>query len=332
MQSLARSAAAPLGDLMTLRVLVTGASGFIGNALVPALVKTGHQVRAASRQRANFLPGPVEWVQLPDLREAVDWSSLLANVDVVVHLAGVAHRSDVHGGAIDSVNRAAVAGLAAACQRHGGQAADLHVVSRSACRDRLEGCRVRMSPPDPVTAYDRAKFAAECAVTDSGAPYTILRPVVVYGVGAKANFALAVQLARSSLPLPFGSLKARRSLLAIENLILAVVVCLDSAATLNKTFLVADPEAISVSAMFAQLRRGLGRRPCLVPIPPIFFERLLRIIGRSDIWNRIGQDFVVDSTKLQKAGFRPIVSTESGLRAVGASHRANRPAAGSTAR
>ncbi len=315
---------------MTLRVLVTGASGFIGNALVPALVKTGYQVRAASRQRANSLPGQVEWVQLPDLREAVDWSSLLANVDVVVHLAGVAHRSGVHGGAIDSINRAAVADLATACQRHRVKrlifmsSAGVH--AGTASKAVVSECHT----PDPVTAYDRAKVAAECAVTDSGAPYTILRPVVVYGVGAKANFALAVQLARSSLPLPFGLLKARRSLLAIENLILAVVVCVDSDATLNKTFLVADPEAISVSAIFAHLRRGLGRRPCLVPIPPILLERLLRIIGRSDIWNRVGQDFVVDSTKLQKAGFRPIVSTESGLRAVGASHRANRAAAGST--
>ncbi|MGM5050292.1 NAD-dependent epimerase/dehydratase family protein [Tardiphaga sp. 604_B6_N1_1] len=314
---------------MTLRVLVTGASGFIGEALVPALAKAGHLVRAASRRRANSLPERVEWVQLPDLQDAVDWSSLLANVDVVVHLAGIAHRNDVDGAAIDSINRAAVAGLAAACHRHVVKrlifVSSAGVHAGSASKSGVSECQA----PNPATAYDRAKLAAECAVRESGAPYTILRPVVVYGAGARANFALAVRLARSPLPLPFGSFEARRSLLAIENLISAIIVCLDSHATLNETFLVADPEAISVFAIFAQLRRGLGRRPCLVSIPAALFEHLFRIIGRSDIWSRIGQEFHVDSTKLQKAGWRPLISTEIGLRAVGASQRVGGPVAGS---
>ncbi|MGM4921482.1 NAD-dependent epimerase/dehydratase family protein [Tardiphaga sp. 804_B3_N1_9] len=311
---------------MALRVLVTGASGFIGEALVTALVASGHRVRAASRQRANFPSGRVEWVQLPDLRGAVEWSSLLANVDVVVHLAGIAHRNGVHGDAIDRVNRGAVAALAAACQRHDVRrlifmsSAGVHAGSTS------KAAVIESHAPDPVTAYDRAKIAAERAVEDSGAPYTILRPVVVYGAAAKANFALAVRLARLSLPLPFGALEIRRSLLAIDNLIAAVIFCLDGEATLNQTFLVADPEAITVSAMFLELRRGLGRQPCLVPVPPAFFERLLRIVGRPDIWGRIGQEFVVDSTKLQNAGFRPLVLTEEGLRAVGAFYRTRRRA------
>ena len=305
---------------MTLRILVTGASGFVGSALVPALVRGGHRVRAASRKQSNCWPAEAEWVQLWDLSSPADWSPLLIDVDVVIHLAGMAHRTDFDTDKIDRVNRAAIAGLVVACEQH--TIKRLILMSSAGVQSGLapRAAVSELDPPAPVTAYDRAKLAAEGIVLAGRVPYTILRPVVVYGRGAKANVAQLIRLARLPVPLPFGSLKSRRSLLAIENLISAIAKCLDDEQTLNETFLVADPEPISISSMFAQIRCGLGRRPLLLPIPPVLVREALQIVGRSDLWSRLGQDFVVDASKLQKAGWCPLVSTEDGLRMIGASY------------
>src|SRR5947207_1450864 len=254
---------------MPFRILVTGSSGFVGSAVSVALIRAGHVVRKASRQSDNTPdPAPMEWVQLPDLQGEIDWDPIVAGVDVVVHLAAIAHRSDVDSEDYARANRLATASLARACQRHNikrlifmssigaqaGSAAD-HVVTEA-------------DEPSPVTAYDRAKLAAEDEIRNSGVPFTILRPVIVYGPGAKANIALMIRIAALPVPLPFGAFHNRRSLVSIDNLAQAVVFCVDSSTTENQTFIVADREPITFAEMLAALRQAQGRSPGLVPIPP----------------------------------------------------------------
>ena len=141
-----------------------------------------------------------------------------------MHLAAIAHRSHVDSGDYAKANRVATGNLARACRRHGikrlifmssigaqaGSAAD-HVVTEK-------------DEPGPITAYDRAKLAAEEEVRRSGAPFTILRPVIIYGPGAKANIALIQRIAALPLPLPFGAFRNQRSLLSIDNLVQAIIV------------------------------------------------------------------------------------------------------------
>jgi nucleoside-diphosphate-sugar epimerase len=302
---------------MSFRILVTGSSGFIGRAVSSALAAAGHSVRAASRQ-PNRTPGQarIEWMELPDLQQEVDWSPLVAGMDVVVHLAAIAHRSEADAGDYVAVNQVATAALAACCRSHAvkrlifmssigvqtGSTAD-HVVTE-------------LDEPRPVTGYDRAKLAAEQEVRRSGAPFTILRPVIVYGPGAKANIALLMRIAALPLPLPFGAFRNRRSLLAIENLVQAVERCLASPQTLNQTFIVSDPKPITFADMFMALREGVGRSPWLVPIPPFAVKALLTVIGRPELWDRIGRDLVASPARLQAAGWSPQTETEAGLRAM----------------
>jgi nucleoside-diphosphate-sugar epimerase len=305
------------GRKMSLRILVTGSSGFIGRAVISALAAAGHSVRAAARQ-PNQAPGAagIEWMELPDLATAVDWSPLVAGMDVVVHLAAIAHRSGPDAGEYVRVNQMATADLAQCCHSHAvkrlifmssigvqtGSAAD-HVVTES-------------DEPHPVTGYDRAKLAAEEDIRRSGVPFTILRPVIVYGPGAKANIALLMRIAALPLPLPFGAFRNRRSLVAIENLVQAVMFCLASPQTLNQTFIVSDPEPIALADMFAALREGAGRSPWLVPVPPSAVRAVVTAMGRGELWDRIGRDLVASPAKLQAAGWSPQTGTKAGLRAM----------------
>jgi nucleoside-diphosphate-sugar epimerase len=302
---------------MSLRILVTGSSGFIGSAVSIALATAGHRVRAASRKpnaiadRGNF-----EWMRLPNLEDHVDWDSLASGMDVVVHLAAITHRSYADDLAYARANHIATVNLVQACHRQGikrlvfmssigaqtGSASD-HVVTE-------------IDKPRPITAYDRAKLAAENEIRLAGVPFTILRPVIVYGPGAKGNVALMVRIAALPLPLPFGALKNRRSLLSIDNLVEAILLCLDDPATLNQTFIVCDREPIAVSEMFATLREAAGRSPRLVSIPPNVVKAMLVASGRHPLWDRIGRELVASSAKLQKVGWSSKVETAAGLRAM----------------
>lgn len=212
---------------MPFRVLVTGSSGFVGSVLTSALAEGGYRVRAASRTspRTEALPG-VEWMQLADLENQVDWGPILEGMDAVVHLAAVAHRSRVDSAQYARANRLATASLAQACLDHRIK----HMIFMSSIGAQTGSAAdhlvTELDPTHPVTAYDQTKLAAEEEIRKSGVPFMILRPVIVYGPGAKANIALMMRIARLPLPLPFGAFTNQRSLLSIDNLVQAVIFCL----------------------------------------------------------------------------------------------------------
>lgn len=191
---------------MLLRILVTGSSGFIGSAVVSALAAAGHSVRAASRRpgkAANL--ANVEWVELPDLEGEVNWGPLVAGMDIVVHLAAIAHRSHADSPDYAKANRVATANLVQVCRSHMIKRLIFMSSIGAQAGSAADGVVTEMDEPRPVTGYDRAKLAAEEEIRISGVPFTILRPVIVYGPGAKANIALIMRIAALPVPLPFGA-------------------------------------------------------------------------------------------------------------------------------
>jgi UDP-glucose 4-epimerase len=297
------------------RILVTGASGFIGRALVTHLAAQSYEVRAAARRLDGIPSGKnIEYRALPDMFGSVDWKPLIRGLDAVVHLAGVAHRDGVDEGAYDRVIYEATSQLAVECAAAGapliytssigaqtGSAAD-HVLTE-------------YDAPKPVSAYDKAKLKAEGAVRASGCAYTILRPVLVYGPGVKGNMGRLMRLANSPWPLPFGALRNRRSLLNIGNLVEAISFCLSTDLTRNETFVVADAEPISFAEMLAVMRQAVGRAPGLYVVPAEFLQVFSRI-GGSHLWDRIGRELVVDPGKLLAVGWRPPLDVRAGLKAM----------------
>jgi len=117
------------------------------------------------------------------------------------------------------------------------------------------------------------------------------------------------------LPLPFGALKQPRSLLAVDNLASAIRFVLETPATQGETYIVADPQPVTLPDMIAAMRQARGRSPNLVPVPPQWIAGALRVLGRSDLWERLGGALVADAGKLRAAGWKPVTDTRSGLAA-----------------
>jgi UDP-glucose 4-epimerase len=300
-----------------MRILVTGASGFIGRALVTELAQAGRSVRAAMRQPADVFPRSVEVVAVSDLTRPVEWRALLKNVDTVVHLAGIAHTGpETPDDAYDRINRLATAELADAAHAVGIR----HLVFISSIRAQSgpssEGVLREADEPRPTDAYGRSKLAAEEAVRAAGVPHTILRPVLIYGPGVKGNLARLLQLAQSPWPLPLGLCRNSRSLLARQNLIAAIHLALESPAARDQTFVVADPAPLTLAEIVAALRAGEGRSPGLVPVPAPLLALAMKAAGRDEQWRRLGGSLVADPGKLLQAGWRPVVDTRTGLGAM----------------
>ena len=297
-------------------MLVTGASGFIGRPLTAALADAGHQVRAAVR-RARAFPDGIEVAQIGDLAGDVDWPVLLAGMDSVVHLAGIAHvGTGVPESTYERVNHLSTAALA----RAAATAAIKRFVFVSSIRAQsgthADHPLSESDPPQPTEAYGRSKLAAEAAVRASGVPYTILRPVLVYGHGAKGNLASLLRLVRMPVPLPFGRLSNKRSLLGVDNLIAAVRFALETERAANETFVVADPNSVSVAEIVAICRAATGRRPNLLSVPPSLFAGLFALAGQQERWNRLAGSLEAPPEKLMVAGWRPVTDTTAGLTAL----------------
>ncbi len=299
---------------MSKGVLVTGASGFIGRALVEELNAAGHRVRAAMRQPADVFGRGVEVVAVSDLTRPVEWRLLLKDIDTVLHLAGIAHADGrVTEQAFDRVNRLATVELAAAARTAGIRRLIFMSSIRAQCGPANDRPVTETDPPHPTDAYGRSKLAAEDAVRASGVPFTILRPVLVYGPGVKGNLARLMRLAQSPWPLPFASFANRRSLVARRNLIAAIHLSLKEPTTLGETYIVADPTPLTLAEIIAALRAGEGRAPRLLPMPPSLMAWAFKTVGRIEMWERLGGELVADPSKLLNAGWKPVVETRAGL-------------------
>jgi nucleoside-diphosphate-sugar epimerase len=289
---------------MPLRILVTGAGGFVGRGLVPALVAAGHRVRAASRG-FEPLPEGVESAVVGDLRRPVNLSQAFQDVDAVVHGAGI---SQADPGISEETYREVNAGVTAALAKAARQAGVRRFVLLSSIRAQAGPSATEIiteeTPPAPTDAYGRSKLEAERLLADSGVPAVSLRPVVIHGPGMRFNMAALAALARSPWPLPLGSLRARRSVLARDHLVDAIQLALESEA-MTGPYLVADPGPLTLGEIVGALRSGWNRRPAVFPAPTGAIRLAARLAGRSAAADRLADALVADPGRLLAAGWRP---------------------------
>jgi UDP-glucose 4-epimerase len=294
-------------------IALTGATGFIGQHLLRELPKRGHRLRVLLRRPAS-VPMETASAVIGDLARPQNMSAALEGVDAVIHSAGIAHAmSGVPEDDYRVLNTEATIGLARAARQAGARRFVFLSSIRAQCGPAADAVQTEASEPAPTDGYGKSKLAAERGLAELDIDWVALRAVLVYGPGVKGNMARLLRLARSPYPLPVGSLGARRSLLALENLTGAVETVLATPGTLRRAFIAADPAALTIAEIVAAMRRGIGRRPNVFPLPPALLEVLLRAAGRDDVYQRLSGSLVVDPAALMSLGWAPPLTTTAGL-------------------
>jgi nucleoside-diphosphate-sugar epimerase len=280
-----------------MRILVTGADGFIGRGLCDAAARAHHEVVAVGRSVTG------------DLATFNGWPALLRNVDVVVHLAALAHSGIPDPERLSTVN-------VDATRRIGTAAAKLRVGLVFLSSVKVHGEEsgevplVETSPLAPRDAYGNSKVAAEAVLRGiPGLGLTVLRPPLVYGPGVKANFLALMRAVARGWPLPFAGLANRRSLIYVGNLADAILCCLELAPAESRTYLVSDGAAVSTTQLCESLSAALRCRARLFRFPATLLEYVPPL-------RRLTRSLEVDDGAIRRElGWRPPYSFEEGLRA-----------------
>jgi nucleoside-diphosphate-sugar epimerase len=298
---------------MTLLIALTGATGFIGQYLLQELPRRGHRLRVLLRRPTEMLVQGSSAV-IGDLSRPQNMGAALAGVDAIVHSAGLpGTMSGIPEDDYRILNTEATIGLAHAARRAGAKRFVFLSSIRAQCGPAADQVLTEDSEARPTDAYGKSKLAAEQGLAQIDVDWVALRLVLTYGPGVKGNMAQLMRLARSPYPLPLGGLKARRSLLSLDNLVGAIDAALTTREPLRRPLIVADPEPVSVPEMVAAMRRGLGRSPRLVPVPASALRAFLSMAGRPEIYERLTGSLMVDSSALRRIGWQPSIETAAGL-------------------
>lgn len=294
-------------------IALTGSTGFIGQHLVRELPRRGYRLRVLLR-RPTSLPTNTASAVIGDIARPQNMSAALQDVDAVIHSAGLAQAmSGVPEDDYRVINTEATINLARAARRAGAKRFIFLSSIRAQSGPTADTVLTEALQPSPTDAYGRSKLAAERGLAELDIDWVSLRAALVYGPGVKGNMAQLMRLARSPLPLPLGGLRARRSLLAVENLSAAIEAVLATQETLRRPFIVADAQALTVAEMIAAMRRGLGRWPNVFWFPAMFLEYSFRAAGRQHVYERLSGSLVVDPSALMRMGWTPPLTTEVGL-------------------
>src|SRR5712671_2229755 len=301
-----------------MRVLVTGASGFVGTALCRELLARGHTVRAAVRRLIppGTVPPQLHQILVPDIAGEFDRRALVDGVGTVVHLAAIVHRSNPIEGEMRRVNCDAAVRLAEAAA---GFVRRFVFLSSVKVHGEDSGSRTYAEDDalDPQDSYGRSKLEAERALTDTaarcGVELVIVRPPLVYGPGVKANFLRLLGWIDSGLPLPFASVRNRRSLVYVGNLVDAIARFAEHPAA-RGPFLVSDEESVSTPELVSRIARALEKPARLLPAPPALLRVAGMIAGRRDEVRRLTGNLAIDSFRArQLLDWRPPYTLDAGL-------------------
>lgn len=304
-------------------ILVTGATGFVGGALVRRLAGEGMPVRAAVRREKARLPTGVEFVHVGALAAETDWREAIVGVDVVVHSAARVHvMAETAGDPMLEFRRTNVDGTLSLA-RQASEAGVRRFVFVSSIKvngeDSVLGRPFTADDlPAPLEPYGVSKMEAEQGLLQlgmqSGMEVVIIRPPLVYGPGVKANFASMMRWLHRGVPMPFGAIHNLRSLVALDNLVDLLVTCLTHPSAAGQVFLVSDGEDVSTTDLLRRTARAMGKSSHLLPIPSSWLEFGASLLGKKDMAQRLCGSLQVDIEKTRQIlGWRPPLTLDQGL-------------------
>ncbi len=287
-----------------MRILITGAGGYIGTACVREFSQQGWSVRAVTRQPIRMpMPNGVENIHGLSFTEAIDWAFHLNEVDVVLHLAAVVHRPDApleeyRRVNIDSAERLALEAVKAGVSRF------LFLSSISVHGRNVGANPIHEDTPfAPDDAYSKSKADAEALITGvangTRMSWAILRPPLVYGPNAPGNFRRLVSAIQAGVPLPLAAAKKPRSYIGIDNLVSAIMRVATHPSARNQSFVVSDGQDISTAEMISLIAKALGRHSRLWWLPETVIQMSAALLGRSADASRLLDPLRIDSQKIR---------------------------------
>lgn len=317
------------------RILITGANGFVGSALAKNMAASGMRVRAAVRKPFVATAG-VEPYLLSGFDSSAGLRSVLEGVDIVVHAAARAHV--MHEKLADPlaeyrhVNVQGTAHLA----RQAAQAGVRRFVFISSIGvngNRTNRPFTEKDNPHPHDSYSISKYEAEQALwqvaRDTSMEVVIIRPPLVYGPGAPGNFTSLVRWIKRGLPLPLGAVHNRRSLVALDNLVDFIALCASperSPQAANQTFLVSDGDDVSTTELLRRVAQAYGLPARLLPVPVCLMLKVARLMGKAVAANSLLSFLQVDASKAQiLLGWAPPTTMQAQLSQMAALERQQVP-------
>jgi len=303
------------------RVLITGATGFLGQVLCEVVARAGYAVRAAVRAEKPPPAAAADSVRVGDIGAGTDWSAALAGVDCIIHAAARAHV--LH-------DDAAAAKLYFETNVHGTRTL-AQAAARAGIRRFVYLSSIKVNgeetgaapyttadPPSPRDAYGQSKWHAEQALqqvaASSAMQSVIVRPPLVYGPRVRANFLRLLSWVERGWPLPLGSVSNRRSLVSIWNLCDLLVRALEHPRAADRTWMVSDGEDVSTPELIRRIGRAMGRRVTLVPVPVPLLRLGAGLVGHGAEFARLCGSLTVDISRTRaELGWSPPLALDAGL-------------------
>jgi len=310
-----------------MNVLLTGATGFIGSAIANTLVCGRHEITVILRRPSKNLDDTVTQV-VCDLEDLTDLPEcIFSKIDCVIHSSARAHvMAEKLRDPLDEyrkINRDATLNLAKLASENGVKR--FVYLSSIKVNGELTQFGNLFKPDDKfssVDAYGISKYEAELGLLklakNSGMEVVIIRPPLIYGPKVKGNFATMINWIIKGIPLPFGFINNKRSLIALDNLVDFIMLCADRARSptaANQVFLVSDCQDVSTTTLLSKVGRAYGVRARLLPVPVSFMRFAAKLLGKGNMADRLFGDLQVDSSKARELlGWKPVVTLDEQLR------------------
>jgi nucleoside-diphosphate-sugar epimerase len=308
-----------------MKILITGSSGFLGQGLLESLRQDcGREVHLALHRLSSIEPmKDLPHTLVGEIRPDTNWRSALQDCQAVIHCAArvhlmgnnepnslAAYRVVNTQGTINLARQAAEAGV--------GRFVFISSIKVNGEETMIDTPFTADDNPKPLDAYAISKFEAEQGLwslaDETGMEIVIIRPPLIYGPGVKGNFESLMRWLYRGLPLPFGAIRNKRSLVSRSNLVDLIATCLDHPAAANQVFLAGDGEDLSTTELLHRTANALGKPARLVPVPVSLLEQVGGLLGKRDLIHRLCGSLYVDIGKTRSLlEWQPPVSVDDAL-------------------
>ena len=305
-----------------MKILVTGATGFIGKQLSDVLTNSGHEVRTTSRSLDPNSSTTREMI-ICDLESADNLDQMTKGCDAIVHLAGRAHVMSDDPLTSESLYVSANVDVTKKLAQSASRTGVKRMILMSSVKVNGESTTIDtpftpLDVPNPQDPYGRSKAHAEQALWEisskSELEGVVVRPPLVYGPGVRANFASLIGIVSRGIPLPLGSIQNKRSFVSLDNLVDLIATTLQSPKAAGNTFLVSDDHDLSTPELIRSIASALDQSPMLIPFPPALLKLAATAAGKRGAYDRLCGSLTVDiALTKQKLSWAPPFTVQDSL-------------------